>query len=146
MSMNSLQSFLLGSNKLDWTQLLLLLLLSLYLHLDQISQFTNLLIATPFRFEPGNYKPGFAKPSMLLEKRIVGIPYYDIVEEQITEDVTINENPGEIIPTTKITQLQKMRYIIDSNIYAKEDLILVCRVESRLCTATFRRIYEDCRL
>jgi hypothetical protein len=97
------------------------------------TQFTNLLIATPFRFEPGNYKPGFAKPSMLLEKRIVGIPYYDVIEEQITEDVTNNEKPGDILPTTKITQIQKMRYIIDSNIYAKEDLILISRVESLDC-------------
>src|SRR5918911_296681 len=68
---------------------------------------------------------------MLLENRIVRVPYYDIVEEQITEDVTNNENPGEILPTTtKMTQLQKMHYILDSNIYAKEDMILVCRVES----------------
>jgi hypothetical protein len=97
------------------------------------NQLTNLLITNPFQFEEGNYKPGFAKPTMLLEKSIVGIPYYDIVEEQVTEDVTNNQKPGEIITETKITQVQKMRYIIDSNIYANEGLILVCRVESLDC-------------
>jgi hypothetical protein len=97
------------------------------------NQLTNLLITNPFQFEEGNYKPGFAKPTMLLEKSIAGIPYYDIVEEQVTEDVTNNQKPGEIITETKITQVQKMRYIIDSNIYANEGLILVCRVESLDC-------------
>ena len=57
------------------------------------NQLTNLLITNPFQFEERNYKPGFAKPTMLLEKRIVGIPYYDIVEEQVTEDVTNNQKP-----------------------------------------------------
>jgi hypothetical protein len=46
-----------------------------------------LLITNPIQFEEGNYKSGFTKPIMLEEKGIVGIPYHDIVEEQVTEEV-----------------------------------------------------------
>ena len=41
------------------------------------NQITNLLITNPFQFEEGNYKPGFARPTMLLEKHI------DVLKEQL---------------------------------------------------------------
>ena len=78
---------------------------------------------------PDNYQSGFAKP-VDFEQKILLLPYYEIEEEQITEDVTDKERPGEVIPQIKLMQVQKLRYIIDVNVYANQGLILVCRVDT----------------
>jgi hypothetical protein len=44
------------------------------------------------------------------------VPYYEIAEEQITEDITDKEKPSEVISQTKTVQVQKLRYTIDDNI------------------------------
>ena len=97
-----------------------------------IHDLTNLIVSNGFRFESGevdHYQPGFAKP-LLFDKDILLIPFYDIFEEHITEDVTNKERPGEIKQEMKVTQTQKVQYIIDANIYAKEGLVFVCRANS----------------
>jgi hypothetical protein len=96
-------------------------------HLDQLS---NSLINNAFKFEPENYQSGFAKPVVGFSQEILLVPYYEIEEEQVTEDMTDKERPGEIIPQTKIIQVQKLRYIIDANVYANEGLVLVCKVDT----------------
>jgi hypothetical protein len=50
-----------------------------------------------FKFEPDNF-----------DREIQLVPYYEIEEEQITEDITNKERPGEIIPQTKLMQVQKL--------------------------------------
>jgi hypothetical protein len=94
-----------------------------------IQHLTDLLIARAFRFEVGNYKPGFTKPT-LFNGQILLVPYYEITEEQVTEDITKKENPGEIITETKVIQVQKVIYIIDTNVYASQGMVLVCRANS----------------
>jgi hypothetical protein len=82
-----------------------------------------------FKFEPDNYQAGFSKP-ILLDPKIPLVPYYEIVDEQITEDITDKEKPGEVIMQTKTIKAQKLIYIIDINIYAKQSLILVCKADT----------------
>jgi hypothetical protein len=94
-----------------------------------LNQLSNSLINKAFKFEPDNYQSGFAKP-VDFEQKILLLPYYEIEEEQITEDVTDKERPGEVIPQIKLMQVQKLRYIIDVNVYANQGLILVCRVDT----------------
>lgn len=94
--------------------------------LDKLS---NSLMNKAFKFEPDNYQSGFAKP-VSFDQEIQLVPYYEIEEEQITEDITNKERPGEIIPQTKLMQIQKLRYIIDANVYANQGLVLVCRVDT----------------
>ena len=81
------------------------------------------------KFEPDNYQSGFAKP-VSFDQEILLVPYYEIVEEQITEDVTDKERPGEVIPQIKLIQAQKLTYIIDANFYANQGLVLVCKVDT----------------
>jgi len=95
--------------------------------LDQLS---NSLMSKAFKFEPDNYQSGFAKPIIFDRKKILLLPYYEIAEERVTEDITNKERVGEVIPQTKTVQVQNLKYIIDTNIYANEGLILVCRVDT----------------
>jgi hypothetical protein len=82
-----------------------------------------------FSFEPDNYQSGFAKPTFF-DRKILLVPYYDIEEEQVTEDVTDKQNLGEVMSQTKTVQAQKLRYIIDDNIYSNQGLIFVCKVDT----------------
>ena len=94
-----------------------------------LDSLNHLLINKAFKFEPDNYQPGFAKPTRF-DRKILLVPYYEIAEEQITEDITDKEKPGEVISQTKIVQVQKLRYIIDDNIYTNRGLILICKVDT----------------
>jgi hypothetical protein len=89
----------------------------------------HLLIDKAFKFESDNYQPGFAKPTVF-DRKILLVPYYEIAEEQITEDITDKEKPGEVISQTKTVQVQKLRYVIDDNIYTNRGLILICKVDT----------------
>ena len=95
-------------------------------NIDELSQ---LLMKKAFRFEPDNYQSGFAKPTFF-DRKILLVPYYDIAEEQVDEDVTDKQKPGEVISQTKTVQAQKLRYIIDDNIYTNQGLIFVCKVDT----------------
>jgi hypothetical protein len=46
------------------------------------------------------------------------------------EDITDKEKPGEVISQTKTVHVQKLRYIIDDNIYTNRGLILICKVDT----------------
>jgi hypothetical protein len=72
-----------------------------------VDKLSNSLMNKAFKFEPDNYQSGFAKP-VSFDQEIQLVPYYEIEEEQITEDITNKERPGEIIPQTKLTQVQKL--------------------------------------
>ena len=48
-----------------------------------------------FKSESEAYESGFGKPIMF-ENNILVEPYYDIIEEQIIEDTTNKDKPGEI--------------------------------------------------
>jgi hypothetical protein len=88
----------------------------------------------------------------MFENNILVVPYYDILEEQIIEDTTNKEKPGEIKQETKILRTQKVRYIIDTHIFTNEDLVFICRTDSFLDNAKqllveylkTLQIYEDC--
>jgi hypothetical protein len=96
-------------------------------NLDGLS---NSLMKKAFKFEPDNYQSGFAKPIIFDRKRTLLIPYYEIAEERVTEDITDKEKVGEAIPQTKTVQVQNLKYIVDANVYANDGLILVCRVDT----------------
>ena len=118
---------------------------------NSIDTFINLIASNGFKFESEAYESGFGKPIMF-EKNILAVPYYDIVEEQIIEDTTNKDKPGEIKQETKILPTQKVRYIIDTNIFANGDLVFICRTDSILDSAKQLlveylktiQIYEDC--
>lgn len=76
-----------------------------------------------FEFEPNNYQSGFEK-AVGFDQEILLVPYYEIAEEQVTEDGTNKERPGEVITQIKLIQIQKLRYIIDANLYANQGLVL----------------------
>ena len=94
-----------------------------------LNRLNHLLVDKAFKFEPDNCQPGFAKPTAF-DRKILLVPYYEIVEEQITEDITDKEKPGEVISQTKTVQVQKLRYIIDDNIYTNRGFILICKVDT----------------
>ena len=96
---------------------------------SDLDQLSNSLMNKALKFEPDNYQSGFAKP-VSFDQEILLVPYYEIVEEQITEDVTDKERPGEVIPQIKLIQAQKLTYIIDANFYANQGLVLVCKVDT----------------
>jgi hypothetical protein len=84
-------------------------------------------------------------------KEILVVPYYDIVKEEVREDVTNKEKHGEIKPETRLVPIQKLRYIIDTNIFADEGLVYIYKINSlgsakTLLTQYLRtiQIYEDC--
>jgi hypothetical protein len=118
---------------------------------NNIDSLNNLLSSNGFKFESEAYQSGFGKPIMF-ENNILVAPYYDIIEEQIIEDTTNKDKPGEIKQETKILPTQKVRYIIDTNIFANEDLVFICRTDSFLDNAKqllveylkTLQIYEDC--
>ena len=118
---------------------------------NNIESLNNLLSSNGFKFESEAYQSGFGKPIMF-ENNILVVPYYDIIEEQIIEDTTNKDKPGEIKQETKILPTQKVRYIIDTNIFANEDLVFICRTDSFLDNAKqllveylkTLQIYEDC--
>jgi hypothetical protein len=101
-----------------------------YLHQNNIDNKINDLIASnAFKFESEAYSSGFGKP-LMFDNKILVAPYYDIVEERIVEDVTNKEKPGEIKPEIRRLPVQKVSYIIDTNIFANEGFIYICRVDS----------------
>jgi hypothetical protein len=112
---------------------------------------TNLITSNGFKFESEAYQSGFGKPTMF-DKKILVAPYYDIIEERIIEDTTNKDKPGEIKQETKILPTQKVRYVIDTNILANEDLVFICRTDSILDNAKQLlveylktiQIYDDC--
>lgn len=89
---------------------------------------TNLIASNGFKFESEAYQSGFGKPT-IFDRNILVAPYYDIIEERIIEDTTNKDKPGEIKQETKIQPTQKVRYIIDTNIFANEDLVFICRTD-----------------
>ena len=118
---------------------------------NNINAFINLISSNGFKFESEAYESGFGKP-IIFENNIFVAPYYDIIEEEIIEDTTNKDIPGEIKQETKILPTQKVRYIIDTNIFANEDLVFICRTEPFLDNAKQLlveylktiQIYEDC--
>jgi hypothetical protein len=118
---------------------------------NNIDAFINLISSNGFKFESEAYESGFGKPT-IFESNILMAPYYDIIEEEIIEDTTNKDKPGEIKQETKIQPTQKVRYIIDTNIFANEDLVFICRTEPFLDNAKqllveylkTLQIYEDC--
>lgn len=95
-----------------------------------LEELSDSLMNKAFKFEPDDYRSDFAKPIVFDRKRTLLIPYYEITEERVTEDVTDKEKIGEVIPQTKTVQIQNLKYIVDANIYANDGLILVCRVDT----------------
>jgi hypothetical protein len=118
---------------------------------NNIDAFINLITSNGFKFESEAYESGFGKP-IIFENNILVAPYYDVIEEEIIEDTTNKDKPGEIKQETKIQPTQKVRYIIDTNIFANEDLVFICRTEPFLDNAKQLlveylktiQIYEDC--
>jgi hypothetical protein len=100
---------------------------------NHINTIINLLESNGFKFESEGeeqaYQSGFGKPDMF-DNKILAVPYYDIIQEQITEDVTSKEKPREVKRKTRRIPAQKVRYIIDTNIFANEGFIFVCRIDS----------------
>lgn len=95
---------------------------------NDIDSLNNLLASNSFKFESEAYQSGFGKP-IVFENKILVVPYYDIVKEIIVEDTTNKDKPGEIKQETKFLSTQKIRYIIDTNVFANEDLLFICRTD-----------------
>jgi len=83
----------------------------------------------PFHFEPNNYQSGYAIPS-ILNLKVVVIPYYEIIDGNITQNVTGKENLGEVTKQTTTIKAQKLKYIIDASTFANSKIILVCKVKT----------------
>lgn len=91
--------------------------------------FTDCLLQEPFHFEPNNYQSGYAIPS-ILNLKVVTIPYYEILDEIISQNVTDKGKIGQITQQTTTIKSQKLKYIIDANTFANSNIILVCKVKS----------------
>ena len=91
--------------------------------------FTDCLLQEPFHFEPNNYQSGYAIPSVL-NLKVVTIPYYEILDEIISQNVTDKGKIGQITQQTTTIKSQKLKYIIDANTFANSNIILVCKVKS----------------
>jgi ribosomal protein S18 len=91
--------------------------------------FTDCLLKEPFHFEPSNYQSGYAIPSVL-NLKVVTIPYYEILDEIISQNVTDKGKIGQITQQTTTIKSQKLKYIIDANTFANSNIILVCKVKS----------------
>ncbi|HSF00157.1 MAG TPA: hypothetical protein VLA48_04610 [Nitrososphaeraceae archaeon] len=91
--------------------------------------FTDYLLQEPFHFEPNNYHSGYAIPSILNHK-VVAIPYYEILDEIISQNVTDKGKIGQVTQQTTAIKSQKLKYIIDANTFANGNIILVCKVKS----------------
>lgn len=90
---------------------------------------TEHLLKEPFHFEPNNYQSGYAIPS-ILNLKVVVIPYYEIIDGNITQNVTGKENVGEVTKQTTTIKAQKLKYIIDASTFANSKIILVCKVKT----------------
>ncbi len=90
---------------------------------------TEHLLKEPFHFEPNNYQSGYAIPS-ILNLKVVVIPYYEIIDGNITQNVTGKENLGEVTKQTTTIKAQKLKYIIDASTFANSKIILVCKVKT----------------
>ncbi|MGI9010673.1 MAG: hypothetical protein ACR2F1_05755 [Nitrososphaeraceae archaeon] len=90
---------------------------------------TEHLLKEPFHFEPNNYQSGYAIPS-ILNLKVVIIPYYEIIDGNITQNVTGKENLGEVTKQTTTIKAQKLKYIIDASTFANSKIILVCKVKT----------------
>jgi len=90
---------------------------------------TEHLLKEPFHFEPNNYQSGYAIPS-ILNFKVVVIPYYEIIDGNITQNVTGKENLGEVTKQTTTIKAQKLKYIIDASTFANSKIILVCKVKT----------------
>src|SRR5688500_1554255 len=91
--------------------------------------FTDCLLQEPFHFEPNNYQSGYAIPS-ILNLKVVAIPYYEILDEITSQNVTDKGKIGQVIQQTTAIKSQKLKYIIDANTFANSNIILVCKVKS----------------
>ena len=91
--------------------------------------FTDCLLQEPFHFEPNNYQSGFAIPS-ILNLKVVAIPYYEILDEITSQNVTDKGKIGQVTQQTTAIKSQKLKYIIDANTFANSNIILVCKVKS----------------
>jgi hypothetical protein len=96
---------------------------------NNIYKIIDLIASKTFKFESEAYKSGFGKP-LMFGKEILVVPYYDIVTEEVREDVTNKEKPREVKPETRLVPVQKVRYIIDTKIFANEGLVYICKVNS----------------
>jgi hypothetical protein len=75
-----------------------------------IYKIIDLIALNTFKFESETYRSGFGKP-LMFGKEILVVPYYNIVKEEVREDVINKENPGEIKPEIRLMPVQKVRYI-----------------------------------
>jgi thermostable 8-oxoguanine DNA glycosylase len=90
---------------------------------------TERLLKEPFHFEPNNYQSGYAIPS-ILNLKVVVIPYYEIIDGSMIQNVTDKGNIGEVIKQTTTIKAQKLKYIIDASTFANSKIILVCKVKT----------------
>ena len=90
---------------------------------------TDCLLQEPFHFEPNNYQSGYAIPS-ILNFKVVTVPYYEIIDETISQNITDKGKVGQVTQQTKSIKSQKLKYIIDANIFANSNIILVCKVKT----------------
>ena len=91
--------------------------------------FTDCLLQEPFHFESNNYQSGYAIPS-ILNFKIVTVPYYEIIDETINQNITDKGKIGQVIQQTTSIKSQRLRYIIDANTFANSNIILVCKVKT----------------
>ena len=90
---------------------------------------TERLLKEPFHFEPNNYQSGYAIPS-ILNLKVVVIPYYEIIDGNIIQNVTGKEKLGAVTKQTTTIKSQKLKYIIDASTFAHSKIILVCKVKT----------------
>lgn len=90
---------------------------------------TEHLLKEPFHFEPNNYQSGYAIPS-ILNLKVVVIPYYEIIDGNIIQNVTGKEKLGAVTKQTTTIKSQKLKYIIDASTFAHSKIILVCKVKT----------------
>src|SRR5687767_6462347 len=91
--------------------------------------FTDCLLQQPFHFEPNNYQSGYAIPS-ILNLKVMVIPYYEIIDGNIIQNVTGKEKLGAVTKQTTAIKAQKLKYIIDASTFANSKIILVCKVKT----------------
>ncbi|MDW3625830.1 MAG: hypothetical protein QOK72_04230 [Nitrososphaeraceae archaeon] len=90
---------------------------------------TERLLKEPFHFEPNNYQSGYAIPS-ILNLKVVVIPYYEVIDGNIIQNVTGKEKLGAVTKQTTTIKSQKLKYIIDASTFAHSKIILVCKVKT----------------
>jgi len=60
----------------------------------------------------------------------VVIPYYEIIDGNIIQNVTGKEKLGAVTKQTTTIKSQKLKYIIDASTFAHSKIILVCKVKT----------------